>query len=222
VLSVGADLSLSGLTITGGVADNINYSYTAGGGLCCDSGADIIADDITLTGNAAFIGGGLFVEGCDMALSDATVTDNSAAYGGGINWSLGDLSITDSLIDSNSASTSGGGIYTGRYGDKTIDLIDTIISNNTATYGGGLFVADSAEITCTGSKGADAGFFSNSSGGAIRIYANFSGSLTADVCDFGESGTADDNTGSDIELSGGTSDTYGDDESFSCDRSSCE
>ncbi len=107
--------------------------------------------------------------------------------------------------------------------DKSIDLIDSLITNNDAYYGGGLFATKAPEITCTGSSSADAGFFSNTAdyGSAVRL-GSFTGSLTSDVCDLGEGGDDNADTDTDISYSSGDSYSFGDDESFTCDSSGCE
>lgn len=82
--------------------------------------------------------GGIFLQSSDGDITASRILNNISTIGGGIR-SGGRLTIEGSTIHGNSStsgtSEGGGGIYsTGRY----TEIISSVISSNSATYGGGL------------------------------------------------------------------------------------
>ena len=129
-VSAGAQVAISGLTITGGVALD-------GGGID-NLGTLSISNDV-VSGNSA--GTTSYVE--------------SAGMGGGIDNS-GTLSITDSTISNNTATAgaaqSGSGIPGqggGISNTGTMSVTDSTFSGNSATFGGGIDNSSIALITCS-------------------------------------------------------------------------
>ncbi len=105
---VGVEVTISGLTITGG-------SEVSGGGI--DNGGMLTVTNSILSGNSASgnsarigSGGGIFNSGT-LTLTDCTLSGNSARIGsgGGID-NGGTLTLTDCTLSSNSA-VDGGGVY---------------------------------------------------------------------------------------------------------------
>ena len=72
--------------------------------------------------------------GSAVVLVDVTLKNNTSARDGGGVANFGAMSITDSLIDQNHAEN-GGGIFVGD--GSTLDLTDSTVSNNVAPSGGG-------------------------------------------------------------------------------------
>src|SRR5262249_28090283 len=94
----GVSATLSGLTITGGKADD-------GGGLYNDGGT-LTLTDCTVTGNSAQSGGGVAnMNSGTTTLTDDTITGNSASdTGGGVVSNSGTLSLTATTLSGNRAS----------------------------------------------------------------------------------------------------------------------
>jgi subtilisin-like proprotein convertase family protein len=223
----GADLNLVNLTVSNGYASE-------GANVRCDSsGSTVYTDNAVISGgsHSSGYGGGVYAKACDLDLENTQITGNSAMYGGGIYIKNADLYIVDSIIDNNTASLNGGGI---RYiSDSTgstawSEIHDTWVTNNTATNGGGMAIYADADIyvdaECT-SRGSG-GFLSNTAtkGGAVYLDTS-SGTDIADFdvpsgndCDFGEAGSADDNTAEDVYIDGlSESHWFGNYTSFYCD-----
>ena len=157
----GVTASMSGLTIANG-------NTTGNGGGVYNSGAATLTN-VTLSGNSATgqvsKGGGIY-NGSQGTLTviDTTLSGNSAYVGGGIDNS-GTLTVTDSTLSANSADD-GGGI--GNDGTMTISN-STIAGNTAAdavgvlAYGGGIINTGAMTITNT----TIAGNFANQYGGGI-------------------------------------------------------
>ena len=76
-----------------------------------------------------FDGGGIFyMLGCISSLDNVTISGNTARYGGGIYCTYSSPSLENVTISGNSASTNGGGIYCGS--NSYLSLINSIIWNN--------------------------------------------------------------------------------------------
>ncbi len=206
------------------VTDN-NASDTSsadGGGIYNDLGAILTATDASIKGNTANggdgagihnlgtvnltntgvsnntltgtgFGGGISNSGT-LTLTNVDMTGNQAPHGGGVH-NAGLMTITGgTTITGNIANGSAGGIL--NFGGD-LDIIDAVISNNTATagYGGGIY-------NFSGTLSVDTGLISTNSavtglGGGIY---NFSGGIT--VTD----STIDSNIGAGIYLNTGSLD----------------
>ena len=137
------------------VSDN---SAGEGGGIYTNYGVTTIVDS-TITNNSANevivstgvgVGGGVSHRGSGpLEIDNTTISDNSAnSAGGGV--SMGDLSsdngslrIINSTISGNTA-PSGAGVTSRRAESSNID--NTVIENNTADFGGGVFVASGVDV----------------------------------------------------------------------------
>jgi len=112
VAPAGEVITLSGLTITGGIGAN-------GGGIA-NQAADLLIERSTIAGNRALAsGGGVFSNSGSVTLANSTVTGNestgNAASGGGIHTNSGAISLTASTVSGNRSLgflSSGGGIST--------------------------------------------------------------------------------------------------------------
>jgi hypothetical protein len=136
----GVTFYLSNVTLTGGVTDE-------GGGLYIKGGAFISIDHVKIYQNAGFeAGGGVYINTAQWAqLSEVRIFDNQTGdlgLGGGIYFSFGDsespvaktfkLDIFNSVISDNTA-FHGGGVYN----DATLSIHNSFINDNTADYLGG-------------------------------------------------------------------------------------
>jgi len=141
------DITLSGMTITGGSANQ-------GGGII-DFDENLTLVDSVVTGNSATgKGGGLWADGFNMTLTirRTEISGNTSGDDGGgiyVEDTGGLLTIEDSTISGNQAGGDGGGIY---FYDPDHDILITrsTISGNTAVGKGGgiyLYSMDSGTFT---------------------------------------------------------------------------
>jgi Ca2+-binding RTX toxin-like protein len=72
-------------------------------------------------------------------ITNSVIRDNTTSgYGGGVFNNYGSITIIDTLINNNSASEQGGGFYNRSSTLNTINILNSTISNNSATFGGGI------------------------------------------------------------------------------------
>ena len=92
-----------------------------------------------MSGNNAFIGGGIGTDSGTVFVTDSTVSGNSSGgYGGGI---YGAVSLTNSTVSGNSSRYNGGGIY------GTAFLTNSTVTGNFASReGGGIRTRDSITL----------------------------------------------------------------------------
>ncbi|MEU6833547.1 CSLREA domain-containing protein [Nocardia beijingensis] len=146
VLSVSAPVTLTGLTVTGGVAaqHEIPFYDTGGGGIANSS--DLVLDDVVVQGNSAGYGGGIFnVPGSDLKTRNTVITGNSAGEAGGVRCD-NTCTFTDTTITGNRVvdpgvwyrpggfAGRGGGVDVRGRGVVTFDR--ATITGNTASDGG--------------------------------------------------------------------------------------
>ena len=167
----GINVTVSGLTLTGGSADNggavlnagetltitstvINSSHatSAGGGVYNQGGALTLQGD-TISGNSsAGGGGGVFVAGGTLTSSGNTISANTAtASGGGLGANAATVTLQSDTVSGNSAGGQGGGLdVTSAPGP--VQILGVTVSGNTAANGGGGIAADAgAGLTISGS-----------------------------------------------------------------------
>lgn len=140
----GADVGISGLTITGGVAQGDPSSLLgwSGGGIV--NNGELVLTDCVVTGNAATEpadksgdGGGISNGEGKLTLLRTTLSNNTCEdTGGGLrsHGSSATVSIIDSTLSGNTSFTAAGISNTG--GSK-LTVTNSTISNNTAISGGG-------------------------------------------------------------------------------------
>ena len=111
------DLTLAGLSLTGGVDNGFNF-YDGGGAIHFDSPGQLTLTDTIVSGNfSADEGGGIHARLGEVSLVNSQVTGNvSSDEGGGIfvfsgSGYSGSLTLNGSTISDNSTSSSGGGIH---------------------------------------------------------------------------------------------------------------
>ena len=184
----GAVAELSGLTITGGSANN------AGGGVFNDDG-NLTMTGVVVRGNVAGstdgspVGGGLATwDGGTTTLLNCTISGNAVANGsryssGGIwNGYYDTLVMSDCTISNNSGTLFGGGLYN----DGQATLTDVTISGNSARQsGGGLISSGTLAMTgCTVS--GNSSFY----GGGLVAYKG--GDVTLTNCTVSGNSVAND------------------------------
>jgi hypothetical protein len=139
----GGSAALSGMTITGGFADN-------GGGLRNDGGT-LSLTNVSISSNvASHDGGGIYTApGGSTTLTDVTVSNNHASVGGGIAiGSSAASTLSNCTISGNSATSNGTGVASL---GGTLSLVNVTISRNTSTppigTGAGLDITGSGSVT---------------------------------------------------------------------------
>lgn len=155
-------LTIEGLTISGGIANEDGGGEPLGGGIGSWGEPTIIRNSI-ISGNHAYEGGGIWAE-CGLVVSGSTIRgNNSLDYGGGLSHFCGpdgEAVIFNSTIDMNTA-RSAGGVYT----TGISVLIDSTVSSNFATYGSGgidSYAMRAVNATITENIGGIAGGFLHS------------------------------------------------------------
>jgi hypothetical protein len=133
-VSDGADVTMSGFVLTGGVGD-------AGGGVRC-TGSTLTLENNGLSNNASQTdGGGVYGSDCDVDIRNNQIANNAAAnYGGGIYCGDCDGEIDGNTVENN-ISYEGGGLFVddggggGWFGGSgsTTNIRNNIIRNNEAT-----------------------------------------------------------------------------------------
>lgn len=172
---IGADVTLDGLTITAGQVTG------AGGGVA--SAGTLIMQQVTLTGNQAAQGGGLWVGNGQTTLRRSAVVANQAsAEGGGAYVSSGSqLSVNNSTVANNLAPNSaGGGLFSDFAG---LTLFNVTVSGNSAAGDGGVSGSFSAKNSILiGNTGGDCGSTGfNSQGYNFVGVCTVGGSTTGNV-----------------------------------------
>ncbi|HXG78677.1 MAG TPA: choice-of-anchor Q domain-containing protein, partial [Methyloceanibacter sp.] len=139
IIDATADLTLDGLTLTGGVATGVTGTEKAGGAIRADA-VTLTLTNTTVSGNSAHQGGGICADTAN--LKNATVSGNSAFSDGGGIFAIVDATLTNSTVSGNSAGTFGGGIRA-----PTADLTNSTVSGNSANVEGGGVDAITANLT---------------------------------------------------------------------------
>ncbi|MFZ9792347.1 MAG: beta strand repeat-containing protein, partial [Gemmataceae bacterium] len=200
----GADLTVSGVTVTGAKTTGNGGAFSSNSGILtvtdavitnntANSGAGIYGNSGTLTVSNTSItgntstgnGGGIFNFGRygnsgPVKITNTTISGNNAVHGGGISNTAPSITITDSSITGNTASGNGGGISNdGRYGNAgPMTITNTTISGNNATgTGGGI----SNRGTLTISTSTVSGNLANSLGGGIQNDSRYGGTFSFSI-----------------------------------------
>jgi hypothetical protein len=121
VMDVDADLTIDGLTITGG-------------------------NDVG--GRPA---GGIHFDGSELVITNSSIVGNSTCSdGGGILMDGGDsLRIENSTIAGNSAGGDGGAIASWSGTESSLDIVNSTITDNVAAFGGGIAMFDGGPVSLT-------------------------------------------------------------------------
>jgi CSLREA domain-containing protein len=134
-----ADVRISGLTIKNG----FDALDPVGGGIK-HSGGTLTLTGVTISGNSASLGGGIYnaVNGGVLMITASTIAGNRANIGGGILIQGGQVSrITNSTISADTAEFEGGGIENSgsmTLVNSTVSANITVAGNGTALSGAGI------------------------------------------------------------------------------------
>ena len=149
-IASGKTVTISGLSITNGMASPPVPSYYWGGGIYNDH-ATLTVSNCTISGNSTSTdsfgqGGGIFNDGSfgsgPLTVSNCTISGNSAVpgTGGGITNYSGTLTITNSTLSGNSAQDGGGISNYGNPEYSNVTVNSSTLSGNSAApgYGGAI------------------------------------------------------------------------------------
>ena len=103
-----------------------------------DTSSNPVLTNVTISGNSANYGGGVFNIASSPTLTNVTISGNTANRdGGGMCNDTNSPTLTNVIISGNSATGGGGGMA--NYIDSSPTLTNVTISGNTADYGGGMY-----------------------------------------------------------------------------------
>ena len=201
------DLTISGLTLTGGKVSGVgggidmtaagesltvtncvisgNSASGAGAALYHISGGTVTITGSTIssnTGSAAIRMNSSSVGGGALILTGSQILNNvSTSNGGALNFYYqGPLTIDHSTIAGNSSSGIGGGIYFFGTGPAGVTVSNSTIANNTGTSGGGI-VMDTGSTAVTVTNSSIVGNTATTgSGGGISVLGGTLSTITLD------------------------------------------
>jgi len=113
------------------------------GGVFALSGTETWFKQSILDSNSAPSGGAINIQtGTQLHIWNSTLRNNQAYEGGAILSALGSSGeLVGSTLESNNAINNGGGVHD----SAVLGYIDTLLTENTATFGGGLYMAESVQ-----------------------------------------------------------------------------
>lgn len=161
------NVTLSGMTLTGGLAGNgtqDNGANAGKGGAVLSTEQLNIRDSVVTNSEASLVGGGIFSSG-PLSIQNSTVTGNTAQVDGGGIQSDGSIVLVDSTISENATGGSGGGLKS----TGATSIIGSTFEGNTAGgFGGGVWTGGMATISNSTLSNNNA----DQSGGGIRVDIN--------------------------------------------------
>jgi hypothetical protein len=205
----GGDVTLEGLTLTGGEgSDSANWG-PAGGAIYIQDGS-LSLSDIVMRENSAVIGGALFIDqGVEsvtiedsvidsntgsqycgaifnystLSISNTTISNNSSYWCGGLGSYGGVVHISGGAITDNEADYDGAGVWA-LVSSLTLSGVD--ISGNFASNDGGGIYFDEGSLTCEGATSIRGNAASSEGGGLYIRVAVVSGcSITGNSAIYG-------------------------------------
>jgi CSLREA domain-containing protein len=154
VMNDGGTATLTGCTISGNSATGGAY-YSNGGGLENSQGTATLTNCTVSGNSAATYGGGISDDSGTAILKNCTVSGNSGVYGGGVNIGpLGMATLTNCTVSGNSGRY-GAGLFAGAsflYGPayySTATLTNCTVSGNHGFAGGGVYNQGALNIANT-------------------------------------------------------------------------
>ncbi len=236
------ELTISGVTLTGGNADVAAASGTyiqvgRGGAVAADASVDLTLTDCIIAENTASNGAAVALASDSLTISGCTITGNTTTDGtGALHFWAGDVAISDTLIqgndggvlnvdwsgvvlsvsDSEIAGNTGTVLVVEMTEDRVVTLSDVAIHDNDAAVHMSRSSGDgTVTFTCDEKRADPRGVWGNGAGAYIE-----DGTLISESCDWnGDS----DNKSYDVYAADAKAEfLFGDDASFSCTASGCE
>lgn len=122
--------------ITNCIFENCQADYK-GGALAIWYGSEPVIENCIIRNNASGYGGGMLIQDVSPTIEGCNVIDNTAIQGGGIFIQQASPTVSSCVIDHNFCDDLGGGIYCRETGTNP-NIVNCIISNNSAGWGGGV------------------------------------------------------------------------------------
>ena len=144
---------------------------------------------VTITGNAAPEGGGVFVTGTGVGTSELTecvIDSNTSAQTGAGAMALGDASWTDVVVSGNASEVRGGGLYLGLSSLHAVQGGE-LTGNTAGSWGGNLYANSGSLVGLAGTlvgQGAaprGAGVYTNGDATVVRLIGASVQGNTAEV-----------------------------------------
>jgi|GEM_PF-714428 len=171
VLVIGGSFVMSGGMITN------NTSPYYGGGVSVQSGLFTMFYDAVISNNTAKYGGGVYLNNASSSrMSGGIIANNSAVYvtggnyygsGGGVCNVNGNFSIGDDTVIANNTATNGGGVYS----NGTVKICSGLITNNKALGNGGGVFANHSSFHLSGDA-VVANNTANNDGGGVFVWSS--------------------------------------------------
>ncbi len=152
----------------------LDYDNTVGGGAVNIIGGSLDMDTVTFDGNkTGYYGGALMASGTVVDISDSIFTNSEGATGAALHFkSKADVTISDTQITDNTSSANGvvyannssvtttsltatkntaakGGVFYVSNANSVISVIESTITNNSATSNGGVVYTENATVSFT-------------------------------------------------------------------------
>ena len=202
VVTLTADATLDGFTVTKGNANGDSAPFNQGGGIYVPPTKKLIVRNCNLIGAIARSGGAIYSGSpSSVTATDCTFSNNSASSGGAIYTST--VTVTDCTFSDNKASD-GGAIFTssisatncaflnnaasqegGSINSSSLTVVKCIFSANSASEGGAIYTSSVTATDCNFSNNKG-----SASGGAIYSYSSIITRNCAFVSNTGGSGGA--------------------------------
>ena len=136
------------ITLAGGANTVITRSVQAStlfSLLVVTSSGDLTVRNLALTRGISNSGGAIADDGGRLSVTDSRISGNSSTGGGGgVSLSAGSSAfISRTLINQNHADIPGGGIFV----DGSLELFNTVIDDNSANFGAGLYISGAGSVT---------------------------------------------------------------------------
>lgn len=223
------DVSISGAVVTYNSASELS----SGGGMYLECSSVVVSDSLIANNTASSSGGGIETGIASTVIERTTITDNEAVYsGGGLSYdtSLGGAYLVDSIVSNNTAGAGGGGGMAVS-GDSVVHTVNTSITGNAASIGGGVLNGSyltstivNSDISGNTASNAGGGIYSEEWGGSTIVnstIANNSASVGGGIFseDFGGS-TITNSTIADNDAAAGGAGIYHSDAGGSTIRNS--
>jgi parallel beta-helix repeat protein len=163
-----SDITISGLTLTGGLQ--------LLGGCIFDAGHNLVLDHVTVDANMATSkGGGLWLDGHanSLTVTNSVFSGNTAGNAGGaifLYTSGQPVLVQDSVISGNQSTGPGGGIDLYNLAANVTIERSTLSGNTASGAGGGLFVYNSHAAAVTLNQSTLSGNHATSEGGGLFLY----------------------------------------------------
>jgi len=167
----GDDALLQGFTLTNGTGNWSSEALRGGGVYCRDASPRLI--DLTITGNEAAFGGGMYIKYYSSPMiMNCAILQNTALHEGGALRIYGSYPTVINTVIANNSAPVGGGIHTAKASPLFSNV--TIFGNIASAGGGGLWTRLDSSTVVTNSI-----LYGNSAPAGPQIYvSHVSGTLT--------------------------------------------